>query len=52
MIIGLQLLDVDGVVEDDRLCLLDVAKGGDIKLHSAHIIGVTPDLKTEKKGLE
>ena len=45
LIIGLQLLNVDRIVKDDGLRLLDVAKGGDVKLHPAHVIRVTPDLE-------
>ena len=40
-----EVLDVDGVVEDDALGVLDVAQRGNIKLHPAHIIRVTPNLE-------
>ena len=40
----MKVLDADGVVEDDGLGVLDVAKSGDIELHPAHVIGVTPHL--------
>ena len=45
LVAGFELLDADGVVQDDGLGVLDVAQRGNIKLHSAHVIGVTANLK-------
>ena len=45
LILPLQVPDGDVIVKDDGLCLLDVAQGGDIKHHAAHVVGVTSNLE-------
>ena len=44
LVAGFELLDADGVVQDDGLGLLDVAERRHVKLHPAHVVGVAPHL--------
>ena len=40
-----QILDVYGVVEDDRLGVLDVAKGGHVEHHPHIVVGIAANLE-------
>ena len=44
LVAGFELLDADGVVQDDGLGLLDVAERRHVELHPAHVVGVAPHL--------
>ena len=44
-VILLQVLDNDLIVQDDGLGILDVAQGGDIEHHAAHVVGVAANLQ-------
>ena len=44
LIVSPQVLDVDGIVQDDGLSVLDVAKGWHVEHHPAHVIRIAANL--------